>query len=115
MKSLLLASAALVSLTLAVPAAQDGGESNLARPRSEVVPTIERPIVAALDYLVAEQAEDGHWNSEVAVYGKDQRLVHDVGLTGLALLTFLECGKSPHESEYASERVSLTQPLVTSQ
>lgn len=103
MKSLLLACTALVSLTLAVPAAQDGGDSksNLARPRGEVVPKIEKPIVAALDYLVASQSDDGHWESDGSAYGEDRRLVHDVGLTGLALLTFLECGVPPRGSEHA--------------
>jgi hypothetical protein len=71
----------------------------------------EQAVQAALAWLAAAQARDGHWSVvehgggvERAVQGHDRRgagAKSDHGVTGLALLAFLGAGHTHHDGPYA--------------
>lgn len=62
----------------------------------------------ALHWLVTHQRQDGSWSSAVFAAASETELalpregVHDVGVTGLAVLALQEAGQQPDRGEYAN-------------
>ena len=62
----------------------------------------------ALHWLVTHQRQDGSWSSAVFAAASETELVspregvHDVGVTGLAVLALQEAGHQPDRGEYAN-------------
>ncbi|QDU69614.1 prenyltransferase/squalene oxidase repeat-containing protein [Engelhardtia mirabilis] len=77
--------------------------------RKKVGKGVEKALLAGLEWLKDHQSEDGHWDADDFPVECDKEppysdgegsALHDVGLTGLALLAFLGFGDTMNDGQY---------------